>query len=493
MKNLNYILFLLVFGFCISCNSNRLKTDEKSLAKQILTEEEQLAHEAELRAEREKQLADSIAKLPKGFRFQEDRSIDLNNPPVIIDIIGSRKNQQKIKLSQLFDHVEYIQLESDPDSIFIASGFENIIVSKKHIYGFSFQAGVAQFSLDGKFIGFVCKNNLPVSQTPEGAARMLMTSGPATKMAWQIFFADGNLCYKYLDRENQTTSYYQFDDEKDCSETLVLPIQEVEKTENKPQGTRFAQFSDKFVSKSTTLYPLPGGMKALAQNGKPVSESIPFISVLSTKGDTICSFRDCDPIRNLTKSVYRGVDDGNTYYSNGSLFVRQAYNDTIYQLVPPNRLIPRYILSFGNLGIQSAIEGIDPGVSLKEKLILQDFLETNRYIFITYTKDYSCPNTAKSGTLKFSRLIFDKKSGTITSIYIDEAPFIAKEKMAWPKAPDLNIENDLDKIPFRWPESTTANGLPVAVYSGDELLKINDPAFPVKNIRKNDKILAIYH
>jgi uncharacterized membrane protein YciS (DUF1049 family) len=67
MTKIFYITGLLIaMILCTSCNSNRLKTDEKSLAKQILTEEQQLAHEAELRAEREKQLADSIAKLPKG-------------------------------------------------------------------------------------------------------------------------------------------------------------------------------------------------------------------------------------------------------------------------------------------------------------------------------------------------------------------------------------------------------------------------------------------
>ncbi|MDP3180270.1 MAG: hypothetical protein Q8M67_00450 [Bacteroidota bacterium] len=93
---------LVILTITISCGRNRLKTDEKTLAKQILTVEEQLAHDTELRAEREKQLADSIAKLPKGFRFKEDRSVDLNNPPVVIDIIGNRTNPQKIKLSQLF-------------------------------------------------------------------------------------------------------------------------------------------------------------------------------------------------------------------------------------------------------------------------------------------------------------------------------------------------------------------------------------------------------
>ncbi len=290
MKTFGYIL-ILVSGLAIySCGGNKLKTDEKSLAKQILTEEEQRAHEDSLRAEREKQLADSIAKLPKGFRFPEDRSVDPNYPPVVIDIAGTRENPQKIKLSQLFKRVEYIRLEPDPDSIFNVSEFKQLVVGQKHIYGFSYSAGIVQFGLNGKFIGFVCKNNVPVTRAPDGG-KMYHTADPVTKMAWEIFLANGTLCYKYLDRENQTTNYYQFDDEKDCQETLALPTQETKIMDNQPKGVKIGQFSHQFLSKATTLYPLPGGMKALAQNRKPVAQLIPMISVLSTNGDTICSFQ----------------------------------------------------------------------------------------------------------------------------------------------------------------------------------------------------------
>ena len=491
MKTFGYIL-ILVSGLAIySCGGNKLKTDERALVKQILTEEEQLAHEAELRAEREKQMADSIAKLPKGFRFKEDRSVDSDYPPVNIDIAGNRANPQKIKLSHLFKKVEYIQLEPDPDSSFIVSGFRDIVVGDKHIYGFSFQAGVVQFGLDGKFIGFVCRNNLPVSRTPDGAP-MLMTSDPATKMAWQIFYADGKLCYKYLDRETQTTSYYQFDDETDCSETLVLPTLEGAKNENTPKGIKYAQFSDKFVSKSTTLYPLTGGMKALAQNRKPVAEALPFISVLATKGDTICIFRDSDPIENFSKHVYRGVDDGNNYYFDQTLHLRQSYNDTIYCLMPPNRLVPKYIFDFGDMGIPSAYDGVDPGFDLKDKLMLQSLLETDQYLFITYSKNYDCPNTAKSGTLKYSRLIYDKRKGAATLIYVDEAPFVPEGKMTWPSPPEMNIENDLDAMPFKWPKYVNAQGKPYSVFSGEVLMEADTTGFPVKKINKNDRIIAIY-
>jgi hypothetical protein len=132
-------------------------------------------------------------------------------------------------------------------------------------------------------------------------------------------------------------------------------------------------------------------------------------------------------------------------------------------------------------------------VSLKDKLVLQSFLETNRFFFITYSKDYDCPNTAKQGTLKYSRLVFDKKTRKLIHIYIDEEPFIAKGKMTWPSAPNVNIDNDLDGMPFIWPTSTTAAGQPFSIISGDVLLKTRHENLPFKNICKNDQIMAIYH
>jgi hypothetical protein len=90
-----YVLILAAIIFLGACQRNKLKTDEKALAKQILIEEEQREHEAELRAEREKQLADSLAKLPKGFRFPEIRTAEPANPFISINIIGNRSNRKK--------------------------------------------------------------------------------------------------------------------------------------------------------------------------------------------------------------------------------------------------------------------------------------------------------------------------------------------------------------------------------------------------------------
>lgn len=484
-------LILMILTITISCGRNRLKTDEKTLAKQILTEEEQLAREAELRTEREKQLADSIAKLPKGFRFKEDRSIDPQNPPVVIDIIGSRTQAtKKFKLSQFFSKIEYIRLESLPDSNFY-KGQTEYFANDNFLYCLS-KKGIVQFNHQGEFVKHICKNEYYSTFT--NGYEMV------TENDWKMFIGStqanllGNdLFYRYENRREGIAELMKYNEN---SSTVSLPLTASENgnMDIVRLGEEVANLParEKMVKRVRTM-PLNKLLTANLSVGKTLSGEHSFVAVTNSLGDTVCPFKDFDPIRNFTKSAYRIVDDGNAYYLNGTLFLRQSFNDTIYQLIPPNRLIPKYILNFGSLGIQSAQEGIDPGVSLKEKLVPQAFQETDRYLFITYSKDYGCPNTAKSGTLKYSRLIYDKKNKITTPIYLDEAPFIPGGKMTWPAAPNTNIENDLDAMPFYWPSSVTANGKPFATMNGEEILKLKMENLPVKNIHKNDRIIAIYH
>jgi hypothetical protein len=489
-----FVALSLFLFIGVSCNRNHLKTDEKALTKQILTEEEQLAHEQSLREEREKHLMDSIAKLPKGFRFPENRSIDPQQLPVVIDIIGSRsKNPKEIKLSQLFSKVEYIRLEQTQDSLEFTLGIQ-FIVTPNHIYVKSGKGSIFQYDKEGHFVRTVCTGNLQFTSY-KGGMMVSKEQADLFEGAQEVYWNGNKLCYQYENRPAQKSYLLTFDDNAG-PEISSFQLPGSIEGENRINGSGEILTE---LKKDPSLYSFPSpflvgnNTLAFAQRRKPVRNPVNFIDVISTTGDTLCEFEDNDPIKNFSKSVYRGVDGGDTYYQNGVLHIRQSFNDTIYRLIPPNRLIPKYILDFGELGIKSANQGIDPGVDLSDKLVPQSFLETDRYLFIVYSKDYDCPNTAKSGTLKYSKLMYDKKNKTLIPIYIDEAAFVPKGRTRWPSAPDTYIENDLDAMPFKWPSSVTGNGNPFSSFSGEELLKIKEQDLPFKNISKNDRVIAIYH
>jgi len=317
--------------------------------------------------------------------------------------------------------------------------------------------------------------------------------------ATSAYLAGNQLIYTFLDEPNKKYSFVAFDD--NSQEIKINLKRDIElKNFEETKGTIFSTISGE--GSIYQLYPHSNGTVSSISTGKNPFKPTTFLNLISKTGDTICQFEDFDPIKNYTKTLGRGSDGGSAYYLDGKLHIRQTCNDTIYVLAPPSRLIPKYILNFGDLGIKSAQEAIDPGFSLKEKLLLRSIIETDRYVLIEYTKGYNAP--ANRQLVKFSRIIFDKKNKAIVPIYIDESPALVDLKewtkkypaapgLPFPTPPNINIENDLDGMPFNWPTSITANGKPFSIISGEDLLKFKSADLPIKNIRKNDRIIAIYH
>jgi hypothetical protein len=494
MKLTRTFILCTIFALFFSCGGNRMKNNEKALAKQILIEEEQLAQEAARRAEREKQLADSIAKLPKGFRFKEDRSVDSNNLPVVIDIIGSRTNPKEIKLSQLFSKIEYIRLESLPDSII--QKYSNIfVVGDHHIYSFSILGEIAQYDLKGQFIQYILKREIKITSPITKCLEDAIQTSPLKNM---IFYLSGdNLCYRYDDLSIGKSYFVVFDD-KDQTKSLEITTNNELKNKMPGKGKIIAELSapNKKNQFPFTPYLLNSSTFAYSQKGKSVNKPESFINITTLSGDTLCKFKDFDPIINYTKELTRGVDPGNSYYLNGILHVRQAFNDTVYQLIPPSRLIPKYVLDFGKLGIKKAYNGIDPDYDLTDKLIINQLTESNRYLFITYTQNNDSPKNAKNRSLKYSRVVYDKLRRKAIPIYTDElTTSIPDNSVYWsPSPPEMNIENDLDGLPTTWPLQVTANGKPCFHFDGRFLLnRKKDKSIPFKNLSANDQIMAIYH
>ena len=106
----NYLAKFTILIFSISfvaCNhKNNLNTSKKKLVNQIKEQEKKIEIETNV------PIPDTV---PPGFRFQEDRSIDPNKPPILIDLV-SQNNVKEIKLSDIASKIKYIKLETPPDS-----------------------------------------------------------------------------------------------------------------------------------------------------------------------------------------------------------------------------------------------------------------------------------------------------------------------------------------------------------------------------------------
>jgi hypothetical protein len=138
----------------------------------------------------------------------------------------------------------------------------------------------------------------------------------------------------------------------------------------------------------------------------------------------------------------RGTDRRTGYEKDGILYFRSDFNDTIFQVIPPNRLQPVYVLNLGKYKVSKQV-GVDPDASLEGKIIPQDWADAENYIFMTFTKDnYDCQNTRKSKSVKIYHALFLKEKH---QLYIVEGS---------PTDYDAPIlKNDLDGGVPVWPQS----------------------------------------
>lgn len=436
------ITILLLFAFfaiTVSCGRNRVKTDEKKLANQILTEEEQLAQQDVKRFEREKQLADSLAKMPKGFRLKGDRNTDPLNPPEIIDIAGNLNQFGKFALSDIVSEIKYIRLQMPEDSAFTGKvTFKSdvdykqelplmVIKNKDFIVAYNY-LGILLYSFEGKLLKTICSNEL--NNFELGKNYVKGGSNSTIKGVNNTPFLIGNnLYYNYEDKENGISELMQVD----CN-NLPLSLPENMEHISKHRGIGFpVAFTGK---NSYSVIPL--GSSLFAKKGH-LKRNEDMLTIYSANGDTLCSFPGNQKIENYTSTVSRRPDFGSSFQYKGNYFFREPHSDTIFRVVPPSRLIPEFILKLGEYKVERIQDAMDPKYNLDDKFILKSLSISNSYVLIHYTKGYNSPNARRNKKVKFYNAIYDRKNKTLKHIQYD------------PDNWKFSLENDIDGGLSFWP------------------------------------------
>lgn len=449
------------FSLCIivalffSCGGNRMKNNEKALRKQILTEEQQLAKDDAMLAEREKQLADSIAKLPKGFRFKEDRSVDPIALPQVVDIAGNLNNLRDFKLSHVASDIKYIRMETIPNrSLSNAMKFKYYLMDNYIIAVNLF--GIHQFSKEGKYICTVVNNEFTGLNYDKKKNRIFYFEDYTKIGGGTSVWARGDkLFYSYSN--NITNQEYIM--EYDCSSDQSTIADKTINTENLNRITGLGKvlfdmnrgntrpptprshnnsyiFTKEYMYKKLDIFAPDRNNDLLKMKGKYM------MGIFGSNNDTLATFTKYEKYKNFTNSRTLETDTGTQYEKWEKLFVRTDFNDTIFQVIPPNRMLPVYVFHLGHYKV-SMQEGVDPFVNLEEKIILQDYAVTRNYLFFKFTKDsYDCPNTRRNKTLKLYHAIFSKESRQM---------FIVDSKPSDYDA--LILINDIDGGLPVWPDS----------------------------------------
>ncbi|MCX6285515.1 MAG: DUF4933 domain-containing protein [Bacteroidetes bacterium] len=427
-SNLRQIILLLIPGvllMLLSCNGNRLKTDEKKLTEEILQKEKE-AEEAE-RKSGEDGLSDTLKKLPPGFRFKEERSVDPSRPPVVVDIEGSLNNTREYKLSDVASKITYIRMQKIPDTGFsIVRKFKYYLMDK-NIIAIS-PSGILLYTRDGKYLSTIVKNEFTGIDVTE---KMIVVRPDNTFIGGgYTVWAQGNMLY-YKYRNSLTGQSYIM--EYDCSRVsislttgfdpekprqiralgdIAVNLNPGNKKPAMQKGSANGMWSAgyEFFYKGTGTILLDQNTYAKPLGNEFMLGGNSMMGIFDKKGDTLATFTQFEKLETFSKSVMRGTDQGTQYENKGKLFFRNAFNDTVFQVIPPNRLLPVYIIKLGKYQLLKK-EGMDPDFNLTGKIIPGTWADTRNFIFLSFTKDsYDCYNTRKSKQLKLYFALFEKSS-----------------------------------------------------------------------------------
>jgi hypothetical protein len=453
MKNIfNLLLLFSILLSVPSCRQNRLKTNEKVLANEILMQEKKKIESEKAAGEKE---AESKNTFSGNLRKKEIRAVDPERPPVSIDIPGTRDNIREFKLSDIASSVRYIKLQTPPDTLLLYDHFfyrpelMSTIRSDREQIIFQGLFGLTRFNMQGEYQETIWKNETGIEMGIRGTG-IEVNAFYGVMPNIPVSLSDGNMYYSFTDGPAKTAKVFKYkpasnknlsvESPGEISGPGKIPGDVVYNTKLSFQN-RFDGIigidSDKWV-----------GINQKWNSGKSGSLLVTFNDL----GDTLCKFTDYESIVNFSYPNYRRPIDLASYTYNGLLTVKQEYNDTVFRLIGPNRLLPVYNIDFGEFKV-NFMDGLNPDFDLSGKYMLNSLQETNNFLLIRYTQNNDSPNNLRKKAVKFYNVLFDKKEG---KIYHSPGFTLNPE----------GLINDLDGgLPF-WPDFITPQGEMMKLVSG---------------------------
>jgi len=446
-----FIVVLLIFS--CSHKRNKLNNNEQELAVQITNAEKEIRE-----AKSSKQVSNSFRDtFPPGFRFQEDRSVDPQNPPVHLDVLGTQENVREFKLSYFATNIKYIKLETPPDSMLFythpryAGRLFSVFSDDKHmlIQGLH---GIARFNMEGKFLEQIWKNESGLTVTQ----KYVMTSpqefyGVMNHNPISIF--NGNLYLRFLDGNSKQVRIVK----KEIQDNYVLksPVTGQENLPDTIAGDKLLTIQGKrYSQRFPKIYGLSENSWAAINDTWNAAETGAQFIIFNNNGDTLCDISANKTIQNWSKTTVRAGEPFTYYFKNQLTFIGQ-YSDTIFRIIPTNKLHPVYLLDFGKNKV-GFMDGLNPDSDLSDKLMLNSIFETNEFLLLRYTKNLDSPRNRKSKSVTFYNAVFLKKENKLYH-------------SLQPSQTAKNFENDVDGGISFWPEFVTPKGDMLMLVTGKEI------------------------
>jgi hypothetical protein len=457
-----------------SCRNNNLKTDEKALSSEILKEN---------KMKPEGNNADSkFSKRGKAepvtFRKKEIRSVDPQNPPVRIDIPGIVNNTREFKLSDVASSIRYVKLQTPPDTALLYDHYyyrpdlDSRIRSDGEQIIFEGLFGLTRFNMQGEYKETIWKNETGIKFY---GSKMVSFGGEdffGVPFHIPVSLSNGSLYFTFQDGpagtgqvmkyKSGTNKIISTQSQPEIPGPGIIPGDTLFNTQKNPQE-RF-----------DLIYGTGSDTWAGIHNKWNAGTTGSLMVTYDNKGDTLCRFTDYDRIENFNYTSYRRPVEPTGYYYNGLLSIKQEYNDTIFRLVTPNRLLPVYIIDFGEFKV-NYMDGLNPNFDLSGKYMLNSLIETDNFLLIRYTGNNDSPNNRKKNAVKFYNALFNKKDGKLYHL------------PGFTLSP-VGLENDFDGGISFWPEFITPQGEMMKLVSGKVIMDyVSSPEFKKANLTAENR------
>jgi len=344
-------------------------------------------------------------------KYQENRSMDEQNPAIFLDLTDSTVETLTPDMANHYSQVRYAKLRHPglPHAFFL----DNLRA------GVLYEIGMTTFH--GLYSS--------IYPTPSGI------------IAGDLFFGfhyydlDGN--FKYTIAQTTPLPEYQawlyvLKVEYDKSRELLtnfsvlgdncLAVTETEKKNdiaffNIPRQNHYLTRSE---TKANSRFHLLSPNSYIEYNYIPWEGTInTFMESFNMYGERLCQFTNYNSRPQEQSENYQNPEHLLVYHYNGELTIRQPYNDTIFRMTSPFRLKPEFITHSGNqkLDVKTALYGDKAG-----KLIRKTWLETNDFVFLSYTENYDHQGNRDLNAVKYFYRWFDKKSKQLYRIESDHYP-----------------------------------------------------------------------
>jgi hypothetical protein len=441
MKNILFLVIALITLY--SCHHNKLKTDEKKLAERILDQEKKKNEPSEL---------NRASKKSGSLKLRENRSVDRMKPPLVIDIAGNLDHIKELMLSDVASEITYIRMEPVPDSAIPRDLKFRYMLMDNYIIALNMY-GIHLYSKEGRYIRSIVKNEITNYKVDHNM--MMFWSDYTWKGGGYAVQARGNDLYytysnnitgeKYIMKYDcssfSTAPEYKFDPENPDKINglgdILIDFNHGNTIPPKPRSHQgmFSASSEVFYKDIQSSLLNDGSYAVLGRRNK-------LLTIFNTDGDTLSDFERYERLVNYSKSMMRGTDEGTSYEYDGTFYYRPEFNDTVFRTVPPNHIVPVYVLKLDKYKV-SMQDGVDPDFDLQGRIIPGDWAETPQHIYLTYTKDnYDCPNTRKKKTVKIYHALYTKADRSLFVVKGDPFDYSAEI-----------LENNIDGgIPV-WPLS----------------------------------------